>query len=289
MDNYRIQINGCSHEVYYFNKNQKKQTVILLHFMDGCFPAIENLAKNLSNHFSVIAYDIRGYGKSNNVNINEPITIPLLSEDLNFLIQYFNLKKPHLVGTSLGAYISLYFASRYPNSIGSLILSEGAMQPMFGELGIYKKYNLKQMQALKKKLYSIKEKEFDSIQDYYNFFKSQFETWDNSKEKWMKYSIRKKDSGKYALAASSITNKQVGDSIMELNISELYKKTNCPILALPASKEKNYNEKIEFLKKNNLDIITIPDSNHLMFLDNYQKVADNIISFIAKINWSLTK
>lgn len=71
-----------------------------------------------SQHFRVIRYDIRGFGKST------PSRNPYFpADDLLLLLTYLDVPSTNLVGLSLGGTISLEFALSYPEKVKKLVLS----------------------------------------------------------------------------------------------------------------------------------------------------------------------
>jgi len=71
----------------------------------------------LADHFRVIRYDMRGFGKSS------PTTGPLTRrDDLDRLLSALNVTEAHLVGCSLGGEISLDLALEQPRRVKSLTL-----------------------------------------------------------------------------------------------------------------------------------------------------------------------
>jgi pimeloyl-ACP methyl ester carboxylesterase len=81
------------------------------------------LASAVSPHHRVIAMDLRGRGLS-----DKPLTgysIEHHCKDILALMNDQGLERPVLMGHSLGAFISLVFAARYPKKIDRLILVDG--------------------------------------------------------------------------------------------------------------------------------------------------------------------
>ncbi|GCE31755.1 alpha/beta hydrolase [Dictyobacter alpinus] len=85
-----------------------------------CFQAY---AEELARDHRVFAYDLRGRGQSDRPE--HGYSVPIHAADLSALITTLELEQPIVLGHSLGALISLYFAAHYPNQLSKLILADG--------------------------------------------------------------------------------------------------------------------------------------------------------------------
>ncbi|MBP6403357.1 MAG: alpha/beta fold hydrolase [Bacteroidia bacterium] len=70
----------------------------------------------------VIAYDIRGFGKSTSGNIKESIS--LFADDLIYFMDGLKIEKAIVCGLSMGGYILLNAMARFPERFEALILSD---------------------------------------------------------------------------------------------------------------------------------------------------------------------
>ena len=108
------------HTIRYLDSDSKGHTVILLHGLGGharkWLPTISVLSKS----FRVIAPDIIGYGKSDKPVTNYPPAY-MVSFVKNF-IKSAKLKRPHIVGASLGGHVAIEFAAKYQRMISKLVL-----------------------------------------------------------------------------------------------------------------------------------------------------------------------
>lgn len=75
------------------------------------------------NKYTIIRYDIRGFGKSD-VPSEQPYSF---AEDLNILLQHLSIEKAHLVGLSLGGAIAIDFALLCPDKTLSLIVADSGI------------------------------------------------------------------------------------------------------------------------------------------------------------------
>src|SRR5260370_25285974 len=70
-----------------------------------------------AQHYRVIRYDVRGFGKS------ELPQVPYADrQDLAALLAFLGIEKPYLLGLSLGGVIALDFTLDYPDMVEALIL-----------------------------------------------------------------------------------------------------------------------------------------------------------------------
>lgn len=101
-------------------KGNGKETLVLLHgFMEN-LTIWEDLEKHLSKDFSLLKIDLPGHGKSE--TIAEIQTMELMAEEVKKVIDFNKLTNIHLLGHSMGGYISLAFAEKYPEFLKTLTL-----------------------------------------------------------------------------------------------------------------------------------------------------------------------
>lgn len=93
--------------------------IILIH---GIF-ASKEIMNPLFGHFKstrhVISYDVRGHGKTDKP---KDFNLDDYSDDLKDIIEKLNLKKPVVIGLSMGSYIALKTAERYPELLSKIVL-----------------------------------------------------------------------------------------------------------------------------------------------------------------------
>jgi pimeloyl-ACP methyl ester carboxylesterase len=70
--------------------------------------------------YQVIAPDLQGHGHT--ADIDRPIDIRLMADDIAELIRHLRLERPDILGYSLGGGVALFTAVKYPELVGRLIL-----------------------------------------------------------------------------------------------------------------------------------------------------------------------
>lgn len=92
----------------------------------------------LKDHFDLILPDLRGFGKS--TTVDAPYTLSDMADDLAGLLDDLGVEKTALAGHSMGGYISLAFAKKYPQRVSGLglIASQAAADAPEGKERRYK-------------------------------------------------------------------------------------------------------------------------------------------------------
>ncbi|WP_372695509.1 alpha/beta fold hydrolase [Immundisolibacter sp.] len=103
----------------YYRRQGHGDTVVLVHGFGLDQRVWEPQWSALAAHFDVIAYDLRGFGRS-----TLPDSAPYAHhEDLRALLDALGVKRTHLVGHSLGGGIAASFAVAYPQRTDRVLLS----------------------------------------------------------------------------------------------------------------------------------------------------------------------
>ncbi len=97
----------------------------LLIFLHGIGGNKENWNLNLpilSKHFLCVAWDTRGYGESE--DYEGKLYFKDIIHDLLSIYKYFEKKKAHIIGLSMGGQIACLFFEQYPEMVQSIVLCD---------------------------------------------------------------------------------------------------------------------------------------------------------------------
>ena len=100
----------------------KGETVVLIHGLCLDLRMWDDQVPALSEHYCVLRYDVRGFGKS-----GVPSGPFRHADDLHALLEHLDLGAAHIVGLSMGGRIALHHALIYPDATRSLVLVDSAL------------------------------------------------------------------------------------------------------------------------------------------------------------------
>jgi len=115
-----IHVNGAT--ISYDDLGEGKIPILFIHGFPFDKSSWQPQMEFLKTSHRVIAYDIRGFGKS--TPGNEKASISIFADDLIKLIDGLQVEKVIACGLSMGGYILLNAANRYPEKFAALILSD---------------------------------------------------------------------------------------------------------------------------------------------------------------------
>ncbi|MDE5431960.1 alpha/beta fold hydrolase [Elizabethkingia meningoseptica] len=104
---------------YKISGNEKK-TLVLLHGVMESTEVWDDMLPELEKQFNVIRIDLPGHGKS--AVAAEVQTMELMASEVKATLDHIGITKFHLLGHSMGGYVSLAYADAFPESLQSLTL-----------------------------------------------------------------------------------------------------------------------------------------------------------------------
>ncbi|MBR7051313.1 MAG: alpha/beta hydrolase [Methanobrevibacter sp.] len=112
----KININGINIAV---KEEGTGPDMILIHGIFATKEIMNPLFNHYKENYHVISYDVRGHGESDKP---EKLTLEDYADDLAAIIDYYNMDRPIVIGLSMGSYITLRTAEKYPSIASKIVL-----------------------------------------------------------------------------------------------------------------------------------------------------------------------
>ncbi|MFE9693258.1 alpha/beta fold hydrolase [Micromonospora sp. NPDC005806] len=109
-------VNGIN---LYYETHGAGHPMVLLHGGLCSGEMFESILPSLADHHQVILVDLQGHGRT--ADIDRPLDVTLMADDIAALIDHLGLRKPDVVGYSLGGGVALQVAIRHPHKVGRLV------------------------------------------------------------------------------------------------------------------------------------------------------------------------
>lgn len=101
-------------QIHYKSIGQGKPIVLLHGFLES-LEIWEHFSNVLSNDFQVISIDLPGHGKS--FCYADKHTMDFMAESVKAVLNHLNIEDCILIGHSMGGYVTLAFAEKYPETL----------------------------------------------------------------------------------------------------------------------------------------------------------------------------
>jgi pimeloyl-ACP methyl ester carboxylesterase len=101
-----------------YTRHGKGTPLVLIHGYPLDHTSWNEVASLLEKEFDVILPDLRGFGQS--TPVETPYTISDMADDLAGLLDHLKIEKITLAGHSMGGYVVLAFAKKYPQRVSGL-------------------------------------------------------------------------------------------------------------------------------------------------------------------------
>ena len=111
-------VNGLN---LYYEIHGTGRPMVLLHGGLGSGEMFEPILPTLAQNHEVIVPDLQGHGRT--ADIDRPLDIRLMADDIAALIDHLGLDKPDIVGYSLGGAVAFLVATKYPQKVGKLVMT----------------------------------------------------------------------------------------------------------------------------------------------------------------------
>jgi pimeloyl-ACP methyl ester carboxylesterase len=110
------EVNGIN---LYYEIHGSGRPIVLLHGGLGSGEMFGPILPALTASHQVIVVDLQGHGRT--ADIDRPIDVRLMADDIAALIDHLGLDRPDVVGFSVGGGVALHTAAKYPEKVGRLV------------------------------------------------------------------------------------------------------------------------------------------------------------------------
>ena len=118
------EVNGIN---LYYEIHGAGRPLVLLHGGLGSGEMFGPVLPRLAARHQVVAVDLQGHGRT--ADIDRPLDVRLMADDIAALIDHLGLKEPDVVGYSLGGGVALLTAAKYPAKIRRLVAVSANIRP----------------------------------------------------------------------------------------------------------------------------------------------------------------
>ncbi|MBC1691890.1 2-succinyl-6-hydroxy-2,4-cyclohexadiene-1-carboxylate synthase [Listeria welshimeri] len=114
-------VNG---QTYYVTNtvNGEKPVLLMLHGFTGSNKTFQESITHLEEHFSIVAPDLLGHGKTDSPDEIARYSIERIVEDIVTILQELKIMQCFVLGYSMGGRVATAFASAHPEMVRGLIL-----------------------------------------------------------------------------------------------------------------------------------------------------------------------
>ncbi|WP_211749955.1 alpha/beta hydrolase [Paenibacillus sp. Marseille-Q4541] len=110
-----------------YNDHGEGETILLLHGFCGSSAYFEEILPKLAQNYRCLVPDLRGHGESDAPNSS--YSIDQMADDMIGVLDALGIGKASVLGHSLGGYIALSIAERYPDRLHALGLVHSTAYP----------------------------------------------------------------------------------------------------------------------------------------------------------------
>ena len=117
------EVNGIN---LYYEIHGEGRPLVLLHGGLGSSEMFAPVLPAFAEHHQVILVDLQGHGRT--ADIDRPLDIRLIADDIAALIEHLGLDRPDVAGYSFGGGVALQTAVRHPERVGKLVAASAGIR-----------------------------------------------------------------------------------------------------------------------------------------------------------------
>lgn len=245
----------------------KGQDLIVIHGLFGMSDNWSTLGRKFSKHFKVHLIDLRNHGRSPH---STEFNYNVMCEDLIEYIEDYNIKKPLVIGHSLGGKVAMKLAFTHAEILDKLLIAD--ISP--------RRYNTDFHENLLKILYRLPLEDFERREDIEEILAETFEN--RGMRLFLMKNLFRNEHNKFAWRFNIDVLLEKVSNIQEAEF--INSKCNVPTLFIRGG-DSNYvtSEDEIIIKKHftNFSISTIEGAGHWLHAEKPDLFYDEVIKFIC--------
>ncbi len=245
----------------------KGQDLIVIHGLFGMSDNWSTLGRKFSKHFKVHLIDLRNHGRSPH---STEFNYEVMCEDLIEYIEDYNLKKPLVIGHSLGGKVAMKLAFTHAEILEKLLIAD--ISP--------RRYNTNFHENLLKILYRLPLEDFERREDIEEILAETFEN--RGMRLFLMKNLFRNEHNKFGWRFNIDVLLEKVSNIQEAEF--INSKCNVPTLFIRGG-DSNYvtSEDEIIIKKHftNFSISTIEGAGHWLHAEKPDLFYDEVIKFIC--------
>ncbi|ULG71759.1 alpha/beta fold hydrolase [Macrococcus brunensis] len=236
--------------------------LIMIHGLNGNLKMFERTKESLAENYRVITYDVRGHGHSDRP---ADYTLDDHIDDCLELFTHLGIKKAHILGYSMGAYIALGLVTRYPRKVDKLILV-GAKSN--AAVSSFARIMMEHRNEIKNK---SKKEALEILNNYIFYDKDKVKAWQSDVNQYSTL-----DANEEAVASRSISGFDYRD--------ELSKVPNTTLLITGEYDQLNPPEESELIAQKipNSQLVKFKYSGHAPLAEEPERFVEEVQSFLKQ-------
>ncbi len=238
-----VNIGGIKQVISIKGSDTSKPILLYLHGAGANSSSViakaDPLTSKLQEHFVVVLWDQRDFGKTFELNKSpQPNTVKLLVDDtkevIDYLLKKFERKKLYLVGHSMGSVLGIYIAQKYPELLSALVEISPPVNGLESQRlaieNLKKHFKKMKNERAVKELSTIKlpTKDFEPLFIQYKW-QTEFDGEKVTDKQW--------EEARPILKKALETSGRLYDEIYEMNFFKQFPVLKCPVYFLTGRKD----------------------------------------------------
>lgn len=220
--------------------------IIFLHFSSANLMMWQRIIPFFQDSYRVILVDLRGHGRSDRPNTSHHIDE--MARDIAGMMERMEIKKAHIIGSSLGAEVGLSMAANYPDKVISLVC-DGALSSEYGPYGTWEGSEQEFEKDVADTLKQMREKpvtlhpSVEELVEARRGILTKYGLWNEYVEAMERYGAYELGNRKFTHGMKKNANQSYMQGYFHCRLEDYYSKVSCPLLLIAEKENKNKIEK----------------------------------------------